>query len=82
MAGIVGDLWYLFKDCLSVRLQCVAVDGELSGFLPVRSDVPQGSILGPLLFLSYLLLANNLPLAVPTLRVFMFGDNTKPIANG
>ena len=42
------------KDCLSDRHQVVAVEGELSSKLPVVSGVPQGSILGPLLFIMYI----------------------------
>ena len=67
-------LWRLLKDYLTNRFHCVSVDGELSSFLPVRSGVPQGSILGPLMFLVYI---NDLPRALPLVGVLMFADDTK-----
>ena len=42
------------ENYLCNRRQCVVLNGSSSDLLPVRSGVPQGSILGPLLFLAYI----------------------------
>ncbi len=70
---ISGDLWCWFKDYLTGRQQCVCLEGSRSGLLPVVSGVPQGSILGPLLFLVYI---NDLSSVVHSL-LLLFADDAK-----
>ena len=41
------------RESLSNRRQRVVVDGATSELIPIVSDVPQGSVLGPLLFILY-----------------------------
>ncbi|PIK55642.1 putative RNA-directed DNA polymerase from mobile element jockey-like [Apostichopus japonicus] len=59
------------EDFLSNRTQNVIIDGESSTSSPVFSGVPQGTVLGPLLFLVYI---NNLPDCVAS-DVRMFADD-------
>ena len=54
------------------RRQAVTVEGESSAFVPVRSGVPQGSVIGPVLFLLYI---NDLPEQVES-DTRLFADDT------
>ena len=72
--GISGTLLKWFSNYLMNRKQLVSINGNHSTILPVSSGVPQGSILGPLLFLVYI---NDLPQYVDNCKVFLFADDTK-----
>ena len=53
MYGVVGIFLDLIRDYLSERSQSVRVNNVMSNSLPIKIGVPQGSILGPLLFLFF-----------------------------
>ena len=57
---------------LGNRRQKVVVEGEESDSVPVTSGVPQGSVLGPILFLVYI---NDLPDNIVS-QVHLFADDT------
>ena len=63
----------LLKSYLHNRKQQVNIDGHYSNELPLNYGVPQGSILGPLLFLIYI---NDLDKHVKHGELFLFADDT------
>ena len=71
--GVGGNVLNWVSDFLSNRTQYVALDGISSDCTNVTSGVPQGSVLGPTLFIYYI---NDLPEVVDTL-LKIFADDTK-----
>ena len=71
--GIRGTVLDWFKSYLSDRIQYVSVNGSNSSYLSVTCGNPQGSVLGPLLFLIYI---NDLPLSSSKLTFHLFADDT------
>ena len=78
--GITGQLLLWFKDYLSDRSQRVVLQGQSSTKQSIKAGVPQGSVLGPLLFLVFI---NDLPdivhchirLFADDMTFFTMGDN-------
>ena len=52
--GIIGSLLKWLESYLTNRQQCVVIQGCKSTYQNIRACVPQGSVLGPLLFLMYI----------------------------
>ena len=69
--GIRGSTHKWINSCLSWRTQQVVLDGQASDPVPVLSGVPQGSVLGPVLFLIFI---NDLPDNVRS-SVCLFADD-------
>ena len=70
--GIRGNLLKWFHSYLHNRKQCVVINGTKSYLKNVQAGVPQGSILGPLLFLIYI---NDLVVNIDC-NIKLFADDT------
>lgn len=62
------------KDYLTDRMQCVSIDGHISQPIAVHQGIPQGSVLGPLIFSLYI---NNLPRSLRSMLHHMFADDVQ-----
>ena len=71
--GITGKVISWVTGFLNNRKQAVCVNGTVSKWAKVMSGVPQGSVLGPVLFIIYI---NSLPDSV-TNHIKLFADDNK-----
>ena len=71
--GVRGNIFNWVKDFLTGRTQHVTINDKQSSSTNVSSGVPQGSVLGPTLFIYFI---NDLPTVVTTL-IKIFADDTK-----
>ena len=72
--GILGPELAWFSNYLSERSQAVYVNNVLSDFRDVKTGVPQGSVLGPILFLIFV---NDLPSSLTCTMCNLFADDTE-----
>ncbi len=71
--GITGKLLEWITDFLTGRRQRIGVAGSFSEWREVISGVPQGSVLGPILFICYI---NDMPDTISSF-LYMYADDTK-----
>ena len=75
--GITGQVYDVIRSFLTGRTMAVRVGDQISTWEPVISGVPQGSVLGPLLFTVFI---NDMP-EVTKFSTMLFADDSKIIGN-
>lgn len=72
--GIRGDLLRWFSSYIKNRSQAIVLNNYMSSWVSVPSGVPQGSLLGPLLFVIYV---NDIDLCLRSSKLLCFADDMK-----
>ena len=72
--GIRGYVLKCIKSLLTGRTQCVNVERDFSNWGEVTSGIPQGSVIGPLLFVIYI---NDMPNEMKNNICKLFADDCK-----
>ena len=76
--GVTGKAYTILKSYLTTRKQTVSIRGAYAEFRSVDVGVPQGSILGPLLFIIYI---NDLANVKARCEFFIYADDTAIFLN-
>ena len=76
--GVGGEMHTILTSYLAGRQQAVVVDGQISSVKPITAGVPQGSRLGPLLFIIYI---NDIIDDIES-DILIFADDTSLLASG
>ena len=71
--GVTGRSLNWITGFLSVRQQRVVINDSSSSWQPVKSGIPQGSLLGPVLFLIYI---NTMPDKIAS-KTYLLADDAK-----
>lgn len=77
--GIRGQALDLLSNYLNNRFQSVIIDGTHSENMLINTGVPQGTILGPLLFILYI---DDMLKAIPKHEILSYADDTAVITTG
>lgn len=73
LMGFQGNVFDLLSNYLSYRTHLTKVNGVLSNACNMTCEVPQGSTLGPLLFILYI---NDLPKCIDNIGIKLYADDT------
>ena len=71
--GLQGKELSFMPSYLSDRSQCCSIEGMVSDFIPIICVVPQGYVLGPVLFIIYV---NDLQDVTRSCDLSMYADDT------